>query len=199
MMNRYLTLAAGTLMLGATALATFGDSEPTITDFVAMSGGDFDNNYGDFDILLTAVLAADLQDVLADVDAELTVFAPTDRAFIALARDLGYTGIDEEEAWNFLVGALTTLGGGDPIPVLTDVLTYHVLPKEVGLLPFLQATFTGEEFVTVQGATIDPFLFWLKDQEPDLRDPRVTFPLNRRVANGVIHSINRVLIPVDLP
>tara|TARA_R110002126_G_scaffold83146_5_gene203238 strand:- start:1247 stop:1846 length:600 start_codon:yes stop_codon:yes gene_type:complete len=199
MMNRYLTLAAGTLMLGATALATFGDSDPTITDIVAASGGEFDNNYGDFDILLNAVLTADLQGVLADPDAELTVFAPTDRAFVALARDLGYTGFDEEGSWNFLVGALTTLGGGDPIPVLTDVLTYHVLPKKVGLFPFLLATFTGEEFTTVQGATIDPFLFWLEDQEPDLRDPRVTFPLNIQVANGVIHSINRVLIPIDLP
>jgi uncharacterized surface protein with fasciclin (FAS1) repeats len=57
--------------------------------------------------------------------ANLTVFAPNDRAFVRLARDLGFTGTTEAAAWQFLVGALTQLGNGDPIPVLTNVLLYH--------------------------------------------------------------------------
>jgi serralysin len=199
MLNRILAGLTATLLLGASALAFIGSGKPTITDVVVASGGEFDNDYEDFDILLNAVLTAGLQDVLADRDATFTVFAPKDRAFVALARDLGYTGIDEEESWNFLVATLTTLGGGDPLPILTDVLTYHVLPEEVGLFQFIQATFTGSDFTTVQGGTIEPLLLRLRDKEPDLADPRIAFPLNLRVANGVIHSINRVLIPVDLP
>jgi len=62
-------------------------SIPTITGIVLQSGGagKFDDNNSDYDLLLNAVIAADLADALADPDASLTVFAPTDAAFIALA------------------------------------------------------------------------------------------------------------------
>lgn len=52
--------------------------------------------------------------------------APTDAAFIQLANDLGFEGSDETGAFDAIVAALTELGGGDPIPVLQDVLKYHV-------------------------------------------------------------------------
>ena len=79
-------LAAAVLMpLGASA----DGHKPTITDIVVASGGVFDKNRNDFDILLNAVLAAGLEGALADPKADLTVFAPTDKAFIRLARDLG--------------------------------------------------------------------------------------------------------------
>ena len=38
---------------------------------------------------------AGLVDALADPHAALTVFAPTDAAFVSLARDLGFTGTTE--------------------------------------------------------------------------------------------------------
>ncbi len=56
----------------------------SIADAVAKSGGEFDQNENDFDILLNAVIAANLVDALAASGADLTVFAPTDKAFIAL-------------------------------------------------------------------------------------------------------------------
>ena len=100
----------------------------TITDLVLKSGGDFDSNKRDYDILLNAVVTADLADALADPDAELTLFAPNDTAFYRLARDLGYKGgYDETLVWTFLVSALTDLGGGDPIPVLTDIFNNFFL------------------------------------------------------------------------
>ncbi|MEO0997097.1 MAG: fasciclin domain-containing protein [Pseudomonadota bacterium] len=168
----------------------------TIAEIVATSGGEFDRDRNDFDILLNAVLAADLADVLGDPHADFTVFAPNDRAFIRLAREFGYTNGGEEAAFNTIVTALTGLGGGDPIPVLTNVLLYHVSPEAKALhevldLPIIETA--------LEGQTIAPVWRRLLDNEPDLRDPRV---LRSRAdiaaANGVIHTINRVLIPIDI-
>ncbi len=169
----------------------------TITDIVASSGGEFDRNFFDYDILLTAVIAADLADALADENIDVTVFAPNDLAFIRTARDLGYRGFSEEGAWNFLVGALTELGGDEgPIPLLTSILLYHVAPERLG--PF-QVIFSREIPTLLENAIIRPRIFRLRDNEPDLRDPFLFFPLNVQASNGVIHTINRVLIPIDIP
>lgn len=186
------------------AIASFGfahaaDARQTITEIVAKSGGEFDRNRHDYDILLTAVVTAGLDGALNDKDANLTVFAPNDAAFIKLARDLGYTGRDEAGTWAFLVEALTGLGDGDPIPVLTDILLYHVVPDRVGVFRFIRLAIYKKHIPTLLGETVRPFLFGLIDKEPDLRNPRLTWPINVRASNGIIHTLNRVLIPVDLP
>lgn len=167
----------------------------TITEIVAQSGGEFDRNFLDYDVLLNAVVTAGLADTLADPNANFTVFAPNDAAFVRLARDLGYNGFDEGEAWEFLVGALTELGEGDPIPVLTAVLLYHVAPQRFNLIE----VFFSRSITTVQGGEIRPRFFKLRDNDPDIRNPRLFWPLNVNADNGVIHTINRVLIPIDLP
>ena len=59
----------------------------------------------------------------------MTLFAPNDRAFIRLANDLGYEGSDEAGAFDAIVQTLTLLGNGDPLPLLTSVLTYHVVDE----------------------------------------------------------------------
>ena len=172
----------------------------TITDIVLASGGEFDKDRRDFDILLNAVVTADLADALADPNAELTVFAPNDRAFVRLARDLGYEGrYDEEAAWTFLVEALTGLGGGDPIPVLTDVLLYHVAPGDVRPVDLILATIFGGRIETLLGANIRPFFLILVDNDPDLKNPFVVKPVDIEASNGRIHAISRVLAPIDLP
>lgn len=185
-------------------LATLGISESsiraaTITEIVAASGGTFDNNKFDYDILLNAVLAAGLDSALADPTADLTVFAPRDAAFIRTARDLGFTGTDEAGAWSFLVGAFTTLGNGDPIAVLTEVLLYHVSPERIRPIDLVLRTIFCKPINTLQGGAIRPLFLRLIDNDPNLPNPNVTIPLNIQADNGVIHTIDRVLIPVDLP
>jgi uncharacterized surface protein with fasciclin (FAS1) repeats len=185
------------LALAPGASADPGARRGTITDIVAGSGGTFDDRGWDFDILLNAVLTAGLQGALADQSASITVFAPTDAAFMRTARDLGFTGSTEAEAWSFLVTALTGLGGGDPVPVLTSILLYHVAP---GVLTPGDVLSSTEISTLLSGAVVRPHpVRMLRDNDPDLRDPRL-LPnrLNIWAQNGVIHAIDRVLIPINI-
>ena len=73
--------------------------------------------------------------------------------FIRLARSLGYRGISEKGSYNYIVNALSNLGDGDPdpIPLLTDVLLYHVTPgtqilKDVLLSDSIDTLLEGASF-----------------------------------------------------
>ena len=198
-MRRLLIVTAATLLTTqlagpARSASAASDGSSTLTELVARSGGEFDFNYFDGDILLNAVLTAGLADALDDESADLTLFAPNDLAFVLLARDLGYEGIDEQGSWEFLVAALTDLGGGDPIPVLTDILLYHVAPESLTAIDVIFSSSVD----TLLGATFRPFFIFLRDNEPDLRDPALIIP-NVAASNGILHVISRVLIPIDLP
>ncbi|MBT8150122.1 MAG: fasciclin domain-containing protein [Gammaproteobacteria bacterium] len=173
---------------------TPADAE-TITSIVARSGGTFDRNYHDYDALLNAVLAAGLEDELATLQ-NLTVFAPNDLAFVRLARALGYHGVDEAEAFNFIVVALTDLGGGDPIPLLTNVLLYHVSPE----VRTLNHIVDGEDVATLlSDAAIEPSGRSLVDEDDGVRNPKLLFSASDlRASNGLIHTVNRVLLPVSV-
>lgn len=165
----------------------------TITEIVAASG-DYDDNGADFDILLNAVVAAGLAPALDDPAADLTVFAPSDDAFLKLAGDLGYEGDDEAEAFAYIVDALTLLsGGGDPIPLLTDILTYHVAPESLTAAEVLAST----EIETLLGITIGVDGTTLEDRDPDLDDPMIV-ATDIHADNGIIHVIDGVLIPADI-
>lgn len=188
---------AAALFLSTTASAVPAPppSAPTLTARVAASGGTFDNNPYDYDLLLNAVIAAGLDDELASPSISVTLFAPNDRAFVRLARDLGYTGTGESGAFDHIVGALTQLGGGNPIPLLTQVLLYHVATERLGPLEVIFAC----EIETLQGGEIRPQFLRLRDNEPNLADPYLTLPLAVNASNGILHTINRVLIPIDIP
>ena len=67
-----------------------------------------------FSILVDALTRTNLVDVVSNADAELTVFAPTNQAFLDLLEELQLASLDEAEA------ALTTEG-------LKNVLLYIYL------------------------------------------------------------------------
>ena len=169
-------------------------NEPTIAEIVAASGGEFDSDAADFDLLLNAVQAAGLVDALADPEATLTAFAPNDAAFVGLAQALGFQGSDEAGAFGYLVDALQLLNGGvDPIGLLTDVLTYHVAPQELDSTAVLGAssipTLLGPS-LGVDGAT-------LVDADPDIPNPAL-IATDIAAANGIVHVLDGVLLPADV-
>ncbi|MEO1103001.1 MAG: fasciclin domain-containing protein, partial [Pseudomonadota bacterium] len=177
-----------------TGLAEASGNPATVADIVAGSGGDPDNNNDDFDLLLTALEATGLTAALADPEANFSVFAPTDAAFISLAQRLGYNGDDEAEALTTILDALTELGGGDPIPLLTDVLLYHVAP-DARTLGELQLDKTVSPLFDGADLTFDGLI--IEDADPDFEDAEI-IAADVQAGNAVVQVINEVLLPLDL-
>ncbi len=172
------------------------EPEPTLTlaGIVEQSGGTFDDLGTDFDLLLTSLQVTGLDVPLSDPDALLTVFAPNDDAFVGLAQTLGFEGTDEGEAFGFLVEALTLLSaGGDPIPLLTDVLLFHVAPGALDAT----AVLGSESIPTLLGVDLTVDGAMLVDQDPDIPDPSI-IATDIPATNGIAHVLDGVLLPADL-
>ncbi|MEM9320786.1 MAG: fasciclin domain-containing protein [Pseudomonadota bacterium] len=169
-----------------------GNDAPTITGIVSASGGAFDSNGGDFDLLLNAVQAADLAGALDSETADFTVFAPNDAAFVGLAQTLGFHGEDEGAAFGYIVDALTLLGKGDPIPLLTEILTFHVSPSSLQASQIL----SGDPIATLQGGTLDVDGLQLVDADPGLPNPGL-IATDIPASNGIVHVIDGVLQPIE--
>ena len=126
----------------------------------------------DFSILVEAVVAADLAATLSG-PGPFTVFAPTNAAFAALLTELGVSKAD------LLANK----------PLLTAVLTYHVLGARVlkaDVVPGVQPnTVQGENF------SISPALA-ITDKRARTSNIVATDVLT---SNGVIHVIDRVILP----
>lgn len=125
--------------------------------------------HDDFNTLVTAVVAADLQTVLGDESAQYTVFAPTDEAFAEL----------DTEYLNNLVNNDTDN--------LSVILTYHVV-EGVVLSTDLSDNMT---VTTVEGTnlTID-----IVNETVYINDAMVN-TTDIECSNGVIHVIDKVLVP----
>ena len=171
-----------------------GNDRDTITGIVAASGGTFDTDASDFDLLLNALQAAGLTGALDNPDSNLTVFAPNDAAFVAAAQALGFQGSDEAGAFDYIVQAVTLLSfGNDPVPLLSDILLYHVAPGALDADAVLDST----SLDTLLGADLGVDGAALVDGEPDLPDANIV-ATNIAASNGFVHVIDGVLIPVDL-
>ena len=126
----------------------------------------------DFSILVEAVVAAGLVETLQG-PGPFTVFAPTHAAFAALLTELGVSK----------AGLLANK------PLLTTVLTYHVLPARVLKAEVPVAT----TIKTVQGETFTVNAsLQITDQKGRSSQITATDVFTR---NGVIHVVDRVLLP----
>jgi uncharacterized surface protein with fasciclin (FAS1) repeats len=194
-MRRILTAvaaaAAVTAIAAAPASASAKNHKPagTIVDVAvqASGGGTPDNNPYDYDLLVQAALATGVATTLADPAGRFTVFAPNDRAFMRLVADLSGTHpASEAEALNTAVAAL----GVDKIK---NVLLYHAVAGKV--LNPLQVLLS-RSLTMANGGTVNVRGINLRDETDALRDPKlVLWALNIKASNGVIHTIDRVLIP----
>ena len=142
---------------------------PTIVDIAVSANGDD----GEFNILVAALKAADPAIItMLSSRGQYTVFAPTDAAFLALIEELNTTAgavLENEE-------------------LLNTVLTYHVIPgkrmAEDVLASSRLRTFNGD------------FLFQNSGVLTDVNGRESTIVGTDIVAsNGVIHVIDRVVLP----
>ncbi len=131
---------------------------------------------GSFNTLAAALEATDLVAVLADENAEFTVFAPTDEAF----NKLGQSTIDALLA--------------DP-DTLRDILLYHVVADQV--VDSTTAISLAGSSVTM--ANDDTVAVSLSEGQLLLNESVVT-ATDIAASNGVIHVLDSVLIPpADVP
>ena len=124
-----------------------------------------------FNSLAAALTRANLVDAL-QTSTNYTVFAPTDQAFANLLAAIGQTSVDDV-----------------PVSVLEKILLYHVVPGNVfsadisdGVVETLEGsevTLSTANGITVNGVT-------------------VVSPFDVEATNGVIHTIEEVLVPAEI-
>lgn len=185
------TATAALVLTAAPAQAHDRPSPPsgTIVDVAvaASGGGTPDQDAGDYDILVQAVLATGLDGALADTSQTYTVFTPNDRAFLRLVTDLtGTAPASEADALNTI---MTAFSAGQ----IKNILLYHVVAgKKLAPLAVLKS----RSLTMANGGTVQPRGIKLRDESPQLRDPRlVWWQIDIQATNGVIHTIDRVLVP----
>ncbi|MBD2257018.1 fasciclin domain-containing protein [Pseudanabaena sp. FACHB-2040] len=137
-------------------------TETTIVDVASSSG--------EFEILVAAVEAAGLVEVLSG-EGPFTVFAPTDAAFEALPE-----------------GALEALLMPENQALLAQILTYHVVPGTVTSGDLVEG-----DVATVEGSDVTVSL----GDSVMVNDATVVMP-DIEASNGVIHVIDKVIIPPSL-
>jgi uncharacterized surface protein with fasciclin (FAS1) repeats len=167
----------------------------TIVDIVIQVSGSegFDDNGADYDLLREALVATGLAAAVADTQ-DITVFAPTDAAFLALAIDLGFTGADEAGAFGYIAGLTGYVSAAEP-GLLDDVLLYHVSPGAKTVRELRRqhpvSTLLADATFEVRGNRVI-------DGDANDRDGRIRRPLNLRATNGIIQTVDGVLRPIDL-
>jgi uncharacterized surface protein with fasciclin (FAS1) repeats len=161
-------LGAGLLTAGAPAAPAERTAAPKT--IVGVSAGD-----KRFTTLVALVKQAGLVKALS-AKGPYTVFAPTDAAFAKLkkaAPDV-YAAVAAEKK------------------LLTQVLTYHVLPKRVPSTAAVAAAKKMASVKTVQGEKI---ALSLKGGKLVLNGSSRVIVADVKASNGVIHAIDTVLVP----
>jgi uncharacterized surface protein with fasciclin (FAS1) repeats len=163
----------------ATAKKKSKPNKTIVEKVLAISGSSgFDDNAADFDILREAVVATGLDRKLAG-KRQLTVFAPSDQAFLDL------TGASsEQEAFE----GVAKLG----LPAVKQVLKYHIAPgkraaKQVVNKKKIPTLLKGERLTKRKGSTT------LKDATGGKVE--IVAPDAAKASNGIIHVIDGVLLP----
>lgn len=130
-----------------------------------------------FSILVEAVVKADLATALQG-DGPFTVFAPTNDAFKALFTQLGVSGIADLDA-----------------ATLTPILLNHVVSGQVkaadvttGYAPTLNATAPGGNSVKI----------YLNKGTDVMVDGSKVIVADIMASNGVIHAIDKVILPANV-
>jgi uncharacterized surface protein with fasciclin (FAS1) repeats len=167
MFRWFKVIATASILAAAAACGSDNDDSSQDRNVVQQAQAD-----SRFSILAEAVVAADLVPTLSGA-GPFTVFAPTNEAFAALLAELGVS-----QAQLLANKAL-----------LTQVLTYHVVAGSV-----LKADVpVGVPIATVQGGTftVDSSLVITDERGRTSRIVETDIVVN----NGVIHAIDRVLLP----
>jgi transforming growth factor-beta-induced protein len=177
--RRFFTLTLA--IIGMASLVSFTSCDKDDDNMDAMEKDIVETAVADmqFSSLVAALVKADLVGALKG-DGPFTVFAPTDEAFEQLFIDLGITGLDE-------------LSAAD----LAPILLYHVVSGNV-----MSTDLSNGYVATLSSGPGDNSLNLLVDADNIMLNGDVSITsADIETTNGVIHVINKVLLPptvVDL-
>lgn len=158
----------------------------------------------DLNILVAALTKTGLASTFANNNSGVfTVFAPTDAAFVAYFNSLGgaFATLDEAGVINWINTTLSPTSATLNLAGLTNVLLYHVVNSEI---PFSKVT-GAQGLVTLSGSA--RISISKVGSNVVLNANRAGFGagngaqsviLDTDASNGVIHTIDKVLIPVSV-
>lgn len=121
-----------------------------------------------FNSLAEALVRADLVGTL-EAEGNFTLFAPTDEAFDAFLSEIGQESIQDI-----------------PVEVLKQVLLYHVVPSVV-----MSTEINEGNLTTLQGSDLSLSIM----DGIIVNNAKVQAPYDVKASNGVIHTVNQVLVP----
>ncbi|WP_017315682.1 fasciclin domain-containing protein [Mastigocladopsis repens] len=162
------------------SVPTFAGSHPAATSkpatsvTQATSAGtivDVASANSSFKTLVTALKAADLVETLSG-NGPFTVFAPTDAAFASLPK-----------------GTLEKLLKPENKVTLQKILTYHVVPGSID-----SKTIKSGQVKTVQGSPVNVKV----NRGSVMVDKAKVTKADIKATNGVIHVIDKVILPAGL-
>lgn len=150
-----------------------GDPDPVPGNIVEVASAN-----PDFSILVAAVQRAGLASVLSGT-GPFTVFAPTNAAFEALLTELGFASLE-----------------AIPVPLLTQVLLYHVVS---GNVPSSAVT-TGYVPTNADGVGGNKLPVYIQRNGSNITlDSRAAVvAADVEASNGVIHVIDKVILPKNI-
>jgi transforming growth factor-beta-induced protein len=155
----------------ATSVSAWGTrpSQPTGPNIVQLA-----QSNPDLSVLVQAVVKAGFADELALPGIDLTVFAPTNEAFVELLGELGYSSLDQV-----------------PVVALQQILLDHVLPAPVSSAQLAAWDISDYRPTTFGYLTLDA------DRAPaSVNDARIV-AADLQASNGVVHVIDKVLLDPD--
>jgi transforming growth factor-beta-induced protein len=176
--KKFLTMAAFVALGSATLMSckkddNGGDPDPVPGNIVEVASAN-----PDFSILVAAVQRAGLAGVLSG-PGPFTVFAPTNDAFAALLEELGAPNLE-----------------AIPVPLLTQVLLYHVVSGNVPS----SAVSTGYVPTNADGVGSNKLQVYVQRSGSSISlDSRANvIAADVEASNGVIHVIDKVILPNDI-
>ena len=173
MKKRITTIAilAASAVLATTGVASAASGAPEVRqdkNIVQVASG-----APQFSTLVSLIKKAGLVKTLSG-KGPFTVLAPTDAAFTALLTELGITKAQ------LLADK----------PLLTKVLTYHVVAGEVPASEVVKLN--GKKVKTVEGSKVT---ITVRDGKVYVNKTAKVTATDIEASNGVIHAINNVLVP----
>ncbi|KAA5544403.1 fasciclin domain-containing protein [Roseiconus nitratireducens] len=164
-MRKFIAIALAVVLTGSLTAPAFAEEKATAEKTIVETAASLDQ----FSTLVAAVKAAGLVDTLSG-KGPFTVFAPTNEAFAALPD-----------------GTVETLLKPENKEKLVSILTYHVVPGSVMAKDVVEL----DSAKTVQGSSVD---IEVKDGAVMIDKAKVIKP-DVKCSNGVIHVINKVILP----